>query len=184
MSAGPGWVPASNGLTGARAGCVLNKLEGSRFLSRLAMNQLQTKSTETGISIQSYPVFIPGHSLPEESRFFFSYTIEIRNDRPTPVQLMERHWIIINGDGVREDVHGPGVVGKTPLIQPGESFVYTSFCPLNTAWGTMEGFYSMRGHEGDVFTVPIPRFILAPDRMGEPGDTLSTDLPPAGNRAE
>lgn len=155
------------------------------ILEQAEMNQLEAKSTETGISIQSYPVFIPGHSFPEDSRYFFSYTIEIRNDRPSPVRLLERHWIIINGDGEREDIRGSGVVGKTPVIQPGESFVYTSFCPLNTPWGTMEGSYTMSDQEeGCILTVPIPRFVLAPLKNGEFGGVSSGETSSAENRAE
>lgn len=136
----------------------------------------QVASTDTGIRICTYPVFVPGHSLPEESRFFFSYTVEIWNDRPVPVQLIERRWLIINGDGVREEVHGSGVVGKMPVIASGECYVYTSFCPLNTSWGTMEGSYTMREEDGTAFEVPIPRFILAFDRGPARRELPSSDI--------
>lgn len=127
------------------------------------MNQVQQPVVQSGVRIRAYPVYIPGHSRPEENRYFFSYTIEITNERQSPVRLQSRHWIIINADGEREEVRGPGVVGKTPIIQPGESFVYTSFCPLNTSWGTMEGNFTMKDHEGNLFEAPIARFILAWD---------------------
>lgn len=138
------------------------------------MNQLA--STETGIRLCAYPVYVPGHSLPEESRYFFSYTIEIWNDRAAPVQLVERRWLIINGDGQHEEVHGSGVVGKMPVIQPGECFVYTSFCPLNTSWGTMEGSYTMRDEDGSTFEIAIPRFILAFDRGPSRRELASTEI--------
>lgn len=142
------------------------------------MNQIEQPAVGSGVRIRTYPVYIPGHSRPEENRFFFSYTIEITNERPTPVQLLSRHWIIINGDGESEEVNGPGVVGKTPTIQPGESFVYTSFCPLNTSWGTMEGSYVMRDSEGNQFEAPIARFILAWDSEARADPDMPLDLPP------
>ncbi|MBW7859367.1 MAG: Co2+/Mg2+ efflux protein ApaG [Leptonema sp. (in: Bacteria)] len=132
------------------------------------MSQLEQITVGGGIRIQAYPVYLPTQSMPEENRYFFSYTIEITNERLQPVQLISRYWLIINADGESQEVSGPGVVGKTPLIQPNESFVYTSFCPLNTSWGTMEGKYTMNDSDGNLFEVVIPRFVLAWD-----ADTIS-----------
>lgn len=127
------------------------------------MSQLKQITVGGGIRIQAYPVYLPTQSMPEENRYFFSYTIEITNEGHQPVQLNSRYWLIINADGEAQEVSGPGVVGKTPLIQPNESFVYTSFCPLNTSWGTMEGKYTMSDSDGNLFEVVIPRFVLAWD---------------------
>ncbi len=77
-----------------------------------------------------------------------------------PVQLVSRHWIIIDAYGRREDVSGPGVVGQTPRLEPGKAFKYQSFCPLRTVWGTMEGEYQMRYDDGETFDVQIARFYL------------------------
>ena len=78
-----------------------------------------------------------------------------------PVQLLSRHWIITNGAGEVEEVRGPGVVGQQPLIAPGESFTYTSGCPLTTQFGTMEGTYQMTTASGEAFDVKIATFTLS-----------------------
>ena len=77
------------------------------------------------------------------------------------MRLLSRRWVIINGDGDREDVAGRGVVGKTPSLAPGDMFEYTSFCPLDTEWGTMEGTYQMQREDGTLFDIVIGRFYLA-----------------------
>lgn len=99
--------------------------------------------------------------MPAEKRWFFSYEIEISNEGAEPVQLMSRHWIITDGDGENEEVRGPGVVGKQPTLQPGETFEYSSACPLNTPFGTMHGTYQMVTRNGDSFDVEIAPFALA-----------------------
>lgn len=91
----------------------------------------------------------------------FAYRITIKNEGVQRVRLISRHWVIINGDGDREDVEGPGVVGKFPTLAPGEEFQYTSFCPLDTEWGTMEGTYRMQREDGSLFDAVIGRFFLA-----------------------
>ncbi|MFN5538635.1 MAG: Co2+/Mg2+ efflux protein ApaG [Candidatus Melainabacteria bacterium] len=111
-------------------------------------------------SVKSTPKFIAKESDPRANKFVFEYTIEILNKAETPATLTERRWVIIDGNGNREEVEGPGVVGETPLIQPGESFSYTSFCPLRTHWGTMEGSYKMQTQDGEFFDIEIPRFFL------------------------
>ena len=75
-------------------------------------------------------------------------------------QLLTRHWIIIDAEGNQEEVRGPGVVGQTPTLAPGEGFKYTSYCPLPTPWGTMEGSYRMQRPSGEVFDAKIARFYL------------------------
>lgn len=107
------------------------------------------------------PRYEPDHSHPQEKRFIFSYHVTITNESPSAVKLLSRHWIVINGEGDREDVRGPGVVGFTPTLAPGESFSYTSYCPLNTDFGTMEGSYRLEDEGGNEFDVAIGRFYLA-----------------------
>jgi ApaG protein len=123
----------------------------------------QSGNSETvteGIRVEVYPEFIPEQSIPTENKFVFAYRVVITNESSRRVKLVSRRWVIINADGDREDVEGPGVVGYTPELEPGESFEYTSFCPLNTGWGTMEGSYSMVAENGEEFDVEVARFYM------------------------
>jgi len=119
-----------------------------------------SEAVTEGIRVEVYPEFIPEQSSPEESKYVFAYRIVITNESDKWAKLLSRHWIIINADGDREDVEGPGVVGYTPELEPGESFEYTSFCPLNTNWGTMEGSFKMILKNGETFDALIARFYL------------------------
>ena len=94
------------------------------------------------------------------SYFLFSYLIEIKNNSNQTIKLISRHWHIKDGSGVSEDIFGPGVVGKTPTIKPNGVFSYSSFCPLKTPIGSMEGSYIMVNEEGEEFSVKIPVFRL------------------------
>ena len=102
-------------------------------------------------------------SRPAHDEWFFSYTISISNEGDRPAQLLTRHWIITNANGAVQEVRGPGVVGQQPLLAPGESFEYTSFCPLTTSFGTMHGTFRMTTDLGETFDVEI-----APFPLGEP----------------
>ncbi|MBD3166303.1 Co2+/Mg2+ efflux protein ApaG [bacterium] len=127
-----------------------------------------TVSSDTmtrGIRVTVHPEYMPEHSSAMQKRFIFSYHIEIVNEGEETVQLLRRHWIIINSDGDREDVHGPGVVGYQPVLGPGQSFEYTSYCPLDTDFGTMEGTYTMIDDQGEEFDVEIGRFYLVKDHV-------------------
>ena len=118
---------------------------------------------EYKIKIQTYPRFLPEKSDPIKSYYFFSYRIKIINNSETEVRLLSRYWHIKDGKGQTEDIHGPGVVGKTPSIKPKDVFEYTSFCPLQTPIGFMEGSYRMISENGKQFDVAIPRFkLIAP----------------------
>ena len=101
-------------------------------------------------------------STPEGSVALYTYRVRITNQGTAPARLLERHWIILDGDGDRKDVAGEGVIGQQPHLKPGETFVYDSYCPLATNWGTMEGTYTFTDDEGDRFKVTIPRFFLTP----------------------
>ena len=105
--------------------------------------------------------FIDGESDPDAKRFVFAYTITIENRGAQTGQLMNRYWLITNGEGQTQEVRGPGVVGKQPKIPPGESFRYTSAAVLETAVGTMEGHYEFVTDDGNSVRVPIPVFTLA-----------------------
>lgn len=112
------------------------------------------------IQITVMPQFVAERSEPEEGQFFWAYTIEITNLGREAVQLTARHWLITDGNGVTEEVKGPGVVGEQPVIQPGESFRYTSGCPLTTPSGIMVGTYQMLDAADQSFEVEIPAFSL------------------------
>src|SRR5262245_46940914 len=113
-----------------------------------------------GVRVDVRPEYIPERSNPERKYYFFAYHVTIKNEGNETVQLLSRHWIIINGEGSREEVQGPGVVGEQPVLDPGESFEYTSFCPFNTPVGTMQGTYQMVTQSGENFDAEIPLFHL------------------------
>ena len=118
-----------------------------------------------GIRVTVRPEFLADQSDPSERRWVWAYTIEIANESAAPVQLRSRHWQIVDALGRTQDVRGPGVVGKEPVIDPGSSFEYTSGCPLATASGVMVGSYEMEDQAGGRFRIAIPAFSL--DSPGE-----------------
>ena len=105
--------------------------------------------------------YSPDRSNPAGGQWFFTYTITITNDGDETVQLLTRHWIITDGDNHVEEVRGPGVVGPQPVLAPGESFTYTSGCPLGTPFGLMEGTYQMLTGGGDRFDARVAPFVLS-----------------------
>jgi ApaG protein len=113
-----------------------------------------------GIRVRVRPEYLDDQSEPDEGRYFWAYTIEIANEGTETVQLRTRHWRITDQNGHIEEVRGPGVVGQTPVLRPGESFTYTSGCPLPTPSGIMAGSYRMVSARGDQFDVDIPAFSL------------------------
>ncbi len=121
----------------------------------------ESEKVTHGIRVVVKPQYEADHSDPDDQRYVFSYHVTIRNESARRVQLLRRHWIIINGDGDKQEVHGPGVVGFTPSLAPGEEFSYSSYCPLDTDFGTMEGSYEMQDDEGELFEIGIGRFYLA-----------------------
>ncbi len=116
------------------------------------------------IEVSPMPQFIPEQSDPENDRYIFAYTITIKNVGEVPAQLVSRHWIITDGHNEVQEVRGLGVVGKQPLLQPGESFQYTSGSSLTTPIGTMKGAYQMVAEDGTHFEAEIPEFVLASPR--------------------
>jgi ApaG protein len=118
------------------------------------------KSITHDVQITATPTFSPDRSEPEAGRFFWTYTIEIENLGAIQVQLLERVWRITDGNGRLETVRGPGVVGETPILEPGGSFRYTSGCGLTTPSGLMSGAYRMIDADGRSFDVDIPPFSL------------------------
>lgn len=104
--------------------------------------------------------YAPEYSQPFQNEWFFHYTVRITNEGAEKVQLLSRHWIITDGRGSTEEVKGPGVVGEQPVLGPGESFQYTSGCPLKTSSGVMRGTYQMVAEDGDHFDIAIAPFAL------------------------
>ena len=113
------------------------------------------------IDIKVETQYLPDQSEPEDSRFVFAYTITITNTGSLPARLVSRHWIILDGAENRQEVHGEGVVGQQPRLDPGESFRYTSGTVLQTSVGSMQGSYQMLGDDGESFDVEIPAFTLS-----------------------
>ncbi len=122
---------------------------------------LNSSATTRGLRIEAFPQFVPERSSVRESRWFFAYTIRMTNTSEEVMQLLSRHWIITNARGEEEEVKGPGVVGEQPILRPGESFEYTSACPLDTPVGTMHGTYQMITPQGETFDAVIAPFTLA-----------------------
>lgn len=118
------------------------------------------ESVTRGIRVRVTPQYLEEQSSPEDSEFFWAYTIDIANESDDKVQLRSRVWRITDGVGQTEEVRGPGVVGETPIIEPGSSYSYTSGCPLRTPSGIMVGSYQMVDGEGQMFDVAIPAFSL------------------------
>lgn len=116
------------------------------------------------IKIDVATEYIPDQSEPAASRYVFSYSITITNTGGIAVQLISRHWIITDADGLVQEVRGLGVVGQQPLLKPGEHFAYTSGSALATPVGTMKGSYQMVAEDGTPFEATIPEFVLSMPR--------------------
>jgi ApaG protein len=113
-----------------------------------------------GIRVRVRPKYLEDQSAPDEGRYFWAYTIEITNETDAVVQLRSRHWKITDANGRTEEVRGPGVVGRQPVLRTGQSFTYTSGCPLTTPSGIMVGTYRMQLDDGNFIEVAIPAFFL------------------------
>ncbi len=114
-----------------------------------------------GIRVSVKSEYLADQSVPASKRYVFAYTVRIENEGSEPAQLRTRHWIITDGSGKVEEVRGPGVVGQTPYLRPGERFEYTSGCVLQTPRGDMHGTYQMHRPDGREFDAVIARFVLA-----------------------
>jgi len=120
------------------------------------MYQAVTRHIEVTVA----PQYLAERSAPDQGEYFWAYTIEITNRGTETVQLRTRHWRITDANGRRHDVRGAGVVGKQPVLKPGESFEYTSGVPLSTPSGFMTGTYGMVSAAGEPFDIEIPTFSL------------------------
>jgi len=114
----------------------------------------------SGIKVQVVSKFIPEHTNPDIPRYFFAYWVTITNDSETAIKLLDRHWEITDALGKLEVITGEGVIGKQPIIKPGESFSYNSFCPIETEFGMMSGHYKVKREDGHFMKIEIPKFQL------------------------
>jgi len=120
-----------------------------------------SEATTRGIQVRVESRYVPEQSDPDRGGWLFAYKVRIENLGAETVQLVSRHWVITDANGEVEEVRGPGVVGAQPVLRPGESFEYTSACPLGTAFGTMEGTYQMLTESGEYFDAEIAAFSLS-----------------------
>lgn len=118
-------------------------------------------ATTDGIRVQVRSVYLPERSTPAAGEYLFAYSVRISNVGEEAAQLVSREWIITDGNGREERVIGPGVVGQQPVLAPGQSFEYTSFCPLPTPIGSMHGSYQLVRPDGRGFQARIAAFSLA-----------------------
>ena len=121
---------------------------------------LSSEATTRNIRVSVRAQYDHRRSNPEQGQWFFLYTVSIANEGHETVQLLSRHWIITDGMGNVQEVQGPGVVGKQPVLGRGQSFEYTSGCPLTTPFGAMNGTYQMVNQTGENFDIEIAPFAL------------------------
>ena len=144
----------------AQTGAAVNGLPGpSRIVHHAWM--FNSEALTRGVRVRVQSEYSPDQSAPSKNQWFFLYTVSISNESAETIQLLTRHWIITDGTGHIEEVRGPGVVGKQPTLKPGDSFEYTSGCPLTTPFGVMEGTYQMVTQDGERFDVKIAPFTLS-----------------------
>ena len=124
-------------------------------------------TTTQGVTVTVTTNYLPDYSSPSQEHFVFAYRIDIRNDSGNTVKLLRRHWFISDANGTVREVEGEGVVGRQPVLEPGESHQYMSGCNLKSGVGKMRGTYLMeRLGNGDNFQVNIPEFtLMVPYRM-------------------
>ncbi len=124
------------------------------------MSSSSYQATTRGIRVTVLPQYLVEQSDPDENRYCWAYTITIENAGLQTVRLRSRVWTITDETGRVEEVRGPGVVGETPILKPGEEFQYTSGCPLQTPSGIMVGSFQMTNEDGELFDVAVPAFSL------------------------
>jgi len=119
-----------------------------------------SRAVTRGIRVECESFFVPERSMPQDDVYFFAYRIKITNEGLETATLRSRRWIITAGSGLVHKVEGPGVVGEEPRLTPGESFEYTSSCPLSTCTGMMRGVFVMESEEGERFEARVAEFAL------------------------
>jgi ApaG protein len=119
-----------------------------------------SEAVTNSIRVEVISKYSPENSRPHQDAWIFEYTVRITNQGQDTVQLISRHWIITDALDNVEEVQGPGVVGQQPVLEPGDSFKYSSWCPLKTPTGIMHGTYQMIGNQGGKFDIEIAPFAL------------------------
>ena len=122
------------------------------------MTHSEARTEDIVVNVQSH--YVAERSEPEHSQWFFTYSVQITNESDKTIQLISRHWVITNANGQVQEVRGAGVVGEQPVLKPGDQFEYTSICPLETEFGTMQGSYQVVTTDGETFDVDIAPFSL------------------------
>ncbi len=122
---------------------------------------LTSEAVTRGIRVKVASSYLEARSDPGHELWFFAYRVQIANEGPETVQLLSRHWKIMDAEGRVEEVRGLGVVGEQPVLAPGESFEYTSGCPLSTPFGSMQGAYQIATESGERFDAEIAAFNLS-----------------------
>ena len=122
-----------------------------------------------GVRVRAAACYMEEESDPSARNYLYGYRIRFNNEGDQTVQLLSRHWIIVDAHGRREEVRGAGVVGEQPTLEPNGSWEYKSGCQLKTEWGTMEGTYLFRVDDDEQFEVSVGRFFLAPNVSPIPG---------------
>jgi len=132
------------------------------------MSEAEQESEQSAAQTETYAIevsvetqYVEGESDPDNNRYVFAYTITIINEGEQPAKLLTRHWLITDANGKTQEVHGEGVVGEQPHIEPGHGFRYTSGAVLETPVGSMRGSYQMLADDGTAFDAPIEVFSLA-----------------------
>jgi ApaG protein len=119
-----------------------------------------SEAVTNSVRVEVLSRYVPENSHPMEDEWVFQYTVRITNEGTETVQLLTRHWIITDALDHVDEVKGPGVVGEQPVLAPGESFKYSSWCPLKTPTGMMHGTYQMSRTNGEQFDIQIAPFAL------------------------
>jgi len=130
----------------------------------MALKDKAYKASTDDIQVEVVPYYVPGESNPAIGKFIYSYHVVITNNSRDNVKLLTRHWFIADSIQERREVKGDGVVGQQPELSPGQSFEYTSWCPLHSPIGKMYGYYTFVNlSKNTTFQVEIPEFILVSD---------------------
>ena len=120
-----------------------------------------SEAATQGVRVRVTSRYLLERSSPDHGHWFFAYTVRITNIGPVTVQLLSRHWVIKDARGHIEEVRGPGVVGVQPVLEAGQAFEYSSFCPLGTSSGTMQGTFQMASEDGGQFDADVAPFLLS-----------------------
>ena len=138
----------------------MNPIKEAKPAGKSAAAASLYRAVTRDIEVNVEPFYLADRSDPDEGRYVWAYRVTIANQSGEFVKLLSRYWHITDGAGRVEEVRGPGVVGEQPELKPGDSYQYTSGCPLSTPSGIMVGTYTMRNGRGEEFEIDIPAFSL------------------------